>query len=271
LKKLLLSLVVVSLLSGCGITKITGQIDDPVAWSNGLTGQRLKEFNELTAPAGPPMTVAVYSFVDKTGQRKPNDKIAQISTAVTQGSDVWVIDALKRVGGGQWFKVIERGNLDALTKERQLIRQTREQYQGKDAKPLKPLLFAGLIVDGGIIAYDSNIVSGGVGVRVLGIGPNTQYRQDQVTVALRVVSVNTGEVLVTVSTTKTILSVATSVGAFMFYDMGTKSFEAETGSAANEPVSFAVRAAIEQTVVEMIKQGAANGVWDFKPNPPAKW
>ena len=121
------------------------------------------------------------------------------------------------------------------------------------------------------LAYDSNIVSGGVGVRVLGIGPNTQYRQDQVTVALRVVSVNTGEVLVTVSTTKTILSVATSVGAFMFYDMGTKSFEAETGSAANEPVSFAVRAAIEQTVVEMIKQGAANGVWDFKPNPPAKW
>lgn len=266
MKKLVLAVALTAALSGCAISKIDATPDDAMRWENGLTGQRLVEFNSLTPPAGPPMTVAVYSFVDKTGQRKPNDKIAQISTAVTQGADVWLIDALKRVGSGSWFKVIERGNLEALTKERQLIRQTREQYQGKEAKPLKPLLFAGLIIDGGVISYDSNIVSGGFGVRVLGIGPNTQYRQDQVTVALRVVSVNTGEVLVTVSTTKTILSVATGVGVFKFYDMGTKSFESEIGSATNEPVSFAVRAAIEQAVVEMIKEGANLKVWDYKPN-----
>ena len=265
IKPTIISLLAVSLISGCAsFTNVSDVPQAPENFTAGLTGERLKEFNQIPGPMGPPMTVAVYAFGDKTGQRKPNDKIAQISTAVTQGGDVWLIDALKRVGQGRWFKVIERGNLDALTKERQLIRQTREQYQGKEAKPLKPLLFAGLLIDGGIISYDSNITSGGIGVRALGIGPSTQYRQDQVTVALRVVSVNTGEVLVTVSTTKTILSVATSVGIFKFYDAGTKSFEGELGSANNEPVGFAVRAAIEQAVVEMIKEGAKLKVWDYK-------
>lgn len=266
IKPLLVSLIAVSLLSGCAAKYSTGETEDPTLWQTSLTGSRLQEFKQLTPPNGPPMTVAVYNFTDKTGQRKPNDKIAQISTAVTQGGEVWVIDALKRVGDGKWFKVIERTNLEALTKERQLIRQTREQYQGKKAQPLKPLLFAGLIIDGGIISYDSNIQTGGAGVRFLGLGPHTQYRQDQVTVALRVVSVSTGEVLVTTSTTKTILSVANQIGVFKFFDMGTKSFESEIGSASNEPVSFAVRAAIEQAVVEMIKEGAALDVWEFKPD-----
>ena len=111
----------------------------------------------------PKITIAVYNFPDRTGQRKPNTKFSQLSTAVTQGAEVWVISALKFVGGGEWFKVVERQGLDSLIKERQLIRSTRELYDGEtDKTVLKPLVFVGLIIEGGVVGYDSNIMSGGV-------------------------------------------------------------------------------------------------------------
>ena len=113
-----------------------------------------KEFDDIPPPDGKKVTVAVYSFLDKTGQRRPTAGIASLSTAVTQGAEVFLIKALQDVGKGMWFDVVERVNVDALTKERLIIRQMREAYEGKDAKPLMPLQFAGLIMEGGIIGYD---------------------------------------------------------------------------------------------------------------------
>ena len=69
------------------------------------------------------------------------------------------------------------------------------------------MLFAGILAEGGIIGYDTNILTGGAGASVLGITGNTQYRKDVVTVSLRFVSVQTGEVLLSVANTKTITSV----------------------------------------------------------------
>lgn len=220
------------------------------------------EFDTLPAPAGGPMVAAVYSFEDQTGQRKPSDRIAHISTAVTQGSEVWVIKALQEVGGGKWFKVVERVGLENLSKERQIIRQTRDSVN--DPTPVAPMMFAGVLVEGGIIGYDSNTLSGGAGARYLGIGPSTEYREDVVTVFMRAISVQTGEVLVSVAITKTIISVSQSVGVFTFLDMGTENLEIEIGNAVNEPVNYAVRVAIEQAVVEMIKEGSGKGYWAFK-------
>ena len=213
---------------------------------------------------GPKITIAVYDFQDKTGQRKPNDKFSVLSSAVTQGAEVWVIDALKKVSGGTWFQVVERVALDNLVKERQLIRSTREVYEGKDAPQLKPMLFAGIIVTGGVVGYDSNIASGGKGARYLGIGASTQYRIDQVTVSMRVISVQTGEVLLTVATEKRIASHRNSADVFRFLDLGTNALEVEAGSAINEPVNYAVRAAIESSVVEIVKQGEKQGLWKYK-------
>lgn len=221
-----------------------------------------KEFNLLPPPAGGPVVAAVYSFTDKTGQRKPSDKLANISFAVTQGAEVWVIKALQEIGGGKWFKVVERVGLDNLTKERQIIRQARDSVG--DQRQLKPMMFAGVLIEGGIIGYDSNTLTGGAGARYLGIGPSTQYRQDVVTVNMRAVSVQTGEVLLSVSTTKTIISTGTSLTFFRFFDMGTQSLEAEMGHTINEPVNYAVRAAIEQAVVELVKDGDRKGYWKFK-------
>lgn len=222
---------------------------------------QIKALLAIKPPQEGPISVAVYQFSDKTGQRRPSEVVAHFSSAVTQGSETWLIKALQDAGNGSWFKVVERVGLENLTRERQLIRQTREQYDGKDAKPLRPLLFASLLIEGGIIGYDVNIISGGIGARYLGIAPSTQYRQDQVTIVMRVISVQSGEVLANIATSKTILSTAIGIDAFKFFDNGTRALEIETGLAANEPVNFAVKAAIEAGVVELIKEGDKKGLW----------
>lgn len=223
-----------------------------------------QKFQEIPPLDGPKITIAVYSFTDKTGQRKPNDKFSSLSSAVTQGAESWVIQALQEVGNGTWFQVVERVGLDNLVKERQLIRSTREQYEGEEASVLKPLLFAGLLIEGAVVGYDSNVVSGGSGARYLGIGATTQYRVDTVTISMRIVSVSTGEVLSSVTVQKNIASHATGVDVFKFLDMGTKALEIETGMAINEPVNYAVRSAVEQSIVELVEQGERRGLWQYK-------
>jgi curli production assembly/transport component CsgG len=265
MKKILLSLVIITSLSGCAIIQTTGLNEtDPT-----VTGQRdgvKKEFDTIPAPAaGKPLSVAVYSFTDKTGQRRPQANVASLSSAVTQGAEAFLIQALQGVGRGQWFDVVERVGLDNLTKERLIIRQMREAYEGNNAKPLMPMQFAGIILEGGIVGYDSSTSSGGLGMRVFGIGRQTQWTTDTVTVSLRAVSVNTGKVLAVVTVQKTILSTADSALALKFYDQGTRAFEAEAGITINEPGTYAVKAAVELGVVELIKEGQRKGVWDFRP------
>jgi curli production assembly/transport component CsgG len=254
-------LILATILSGCAGTMAKQDWKEPSV-------ARTPYENILdTTPKldGPKITIAVYSFTDKTGQRKPNDSFSQLSSAVTQGSEVWVINALKRVGDESWFTVLERIGLDNLVKERQLIRSTREVYEGKENQAkLKPMLFAGLILEGGVVGYDSNITSGGVGARYFGIGASTKYRTDKVTVSMRIVSVQTGEVLLSVATEKTIASHASGADVFRFLDLGTKALELETGAAVNEPTNYAVRAAIEAAVVELVNEGEKKGLWKFK-------
>lgn len=249
-----------TLLNGCATQ--TGQ----VTWSKPIEARSPIQDTLVAMPKldGPKITIAVYSFSDKTGQRKPSDSFSQLSSAVTQGSEVWVINALQKVGGGSWFTVVERVGLDNLVKERQLIRSTREVFEGKEAIKLKPMLFAGLLLEGGVVGYDSNTTSGGAGARYFGIGANTQYRTDKVTVAMRIVSVQTGEVLLSVATEKTIASYASGADVFRFLDLGTRALEIEAGSAVNEPTNFAVRAAIEAAIVEIVMKGEAKDLWKFK-------
>ena len=210
-----------------GIRSTTNQLDILYGdLPSSITTSTVESLYAIPKLNQPKITIAVYNFPDRTGQRKPNTKFSQLSTAVTQGVEVWVISALKAVGGGEWFKVVERQGLDSLIKERQLIRSTRELYDGEtDKTVLKPLVFAGLIIEGGVVGYDSNIMSGGVGARYFGIGVKEQYRVDQVTVSLRVVAVQTGEVLVTVSASKTIASHSKGGDVFRFLDMSTKALE----------------------------------------------
>jgi curli production assembly/transport component CsgG len=268
MKRILISLSVVALLNGCAIIQSTGETETEPT----ITGQRArvkKEFDSIPAPAaGKPVSVAVYSFADKTGQRRPQANVASLSSAVTQGAETFLIQALQGVGQGQWFEVVERVGIDNLTKERLIIRQMREAYEGNNARPLMPMQFAGMIIEGGIVGYDTTVNSGGAGMRIFGIGRQTQWSQDTVTVSVRAVSVNTGKVLAVITVQKTILSTADSATALKFFDAGTQAFEAEAGLTINEPGTYAVKAAIEMAVVELIKEGQRKAIWDFKSNIP---
>ena len=207
------------------------------------------------------ITVAVYKFPDVTGQRKQ----VGLSTAVSQGADVWVIQALMAVSNGSWFTVVERASLDSLVKERQLIRSTMELYDATSAADaLQPMLFAGLILEGGIVGYDTNTTSGGAGARYFGLGTHEEYRTDQVTVSLRLVAVQTGEILLTVSSTKTIASTSNGADIFRFLDLGTRALEIESGNAANEPVNYAIRTAIEYGILQMLYAGKEQGLWEWE-------
>jgi curli production assembly/transport component CsgG len=174
--------------------------------------------------------------------------------------------SLQEVGNRQWFTVVERVGLDNLLKERQMIKQTREIYEGDKAKPLPPLTLAGVILEGGIIDFNSNTLTGGTGARWLGIGPSTQYTQDIVVISLRLVSVQTGEVLTTVTIEKNLLSTADSVTALKFFNQGTQAFEFDSSQTYNEPTNYALRSAIESGVIELIRKGERQGLWSYKTN-----
>jgi len=208
--------------------------------------------------------VAVYptSFLDQTGQRKSNSEFALFSSAITQAPYTILIRSLKHASNGNFFRVVERVGLDNLTKERQLIRSTREQLD--DENVLSPLLFAGVLLEGAVVAYDSNLVTGGIGARYLGLGTSMQYRQDSVTVSLRMVSVATGEILIEVMSQKTIYSYGQSTDVFKFIEMGTELVEVELGSASNESTTIALMKAIEGAVLELINIGYKRGYWKYE-------
>jgi curli production assembly/transport component CsgG len=217
---------------------------------------------DLPAPSRA-LTVAVYEFPDLTGQHKPNAEFAEYSRAVTQGADAILVDVLTEAGHGSWFNVVERRGLSNLLRERQIIQATREEFQGEAAQPLNPLTFAGVVIEGGIVAYESNVRTGGIGARYLGIGANTQYQEDYVTVALRLVSINSGNVIVSVTTTKQIYSTLVQGNVFRYVSSDSL-LDFDAGYTRNSPPQFALREAIELAVFSMIMQGREQGQWDFR-------
>jgi curli production assembly/transport component CsgG len=282
MNRTLISLLVVALLGGCATgssirEKMTGnQFDEPTIQQSKFLK---KEQNKLPPPAGGPVAVAVYSFRDLTGQRKSQANIASLSSAVTQGAENYLIKALQDVGDSRWFTVLERVGLENLIKERQMIRQMREQYQGRDAKPLPSMIFAGIIMEGGIVGYDSNTITGGSGMRLFGIGASTQYQSDTVTLTLRTVSVSTGEILTTVTVTKTVLSYMDKLTLLRFVDDGSAmganalALEGEIGGSINESINKAIDLAVQAAVVNTIQEGSRKGIWAYRqevvvPPPP---
>ena len=269
--KILITLLLGLILTGCQTGKEIEIYKGKAPFIEGTsTRDRLVAIPKLDEQ--PKITIAVYRFTDQTGQRKPSTKFSQLSTAVTQGGSMFVVKALKSVSDGDWFLVLEREGLDNLIKERQLIRSTRTEYDGEQqvGNILKPLVFAGLLIEGSVIGYDSNIQTGGQGARYLGIGISEQYRVDQVTVSLRLVSVQSGEILLATNVTKTIASHSKGGDVFTFLDMNTKALELESGVAVNEPVTYAIRTAIEFAILELIYEGKEKEYWKFKEEEKEK-
>jgi curli production assembly/transport component CsgG len=252
-----------ALLSGCQSVKL----ETPIAQPPILTPVTKPSYSLRTLP--PPtnrIPVAVYDFPDLTGQFKELQNVQTLSKAVTQGGAPMLIKALQDAGERRWFTVLDRARLDDLLKERQIVTEMRRVYRNEQqisAAALPPLRHAGIILEGGIIGYDTNTMTGGLGARYLGIGADTKWQQDTVTVTLRAVSTNTGEVLASVSVHKMVASTSLQGGAFR-YVMLDKILEAEAGVTQNEPKQIAVQEAIEKSVRALIVEGADLGVWSFR-------
>ncbi len=220
--------------------------------------------NQLPAPQRP-VPIAVYGFTDQTGQFKPSEQGQTLSRAVSQGAGSMLVKALQDASNRGWFTVVERERLDNLLRERQIIGEMRKRYLGEqeiDPNALPSLLFAGVLLEGGIVGYDTNTVTGGAGAAFLGIGARTEYRQDTVTVYLRAVSVRTGEVLANVTTSKTIASQAIGASAFKFVAFR-ELLEAEAGITSNEPDQVALQQAIEKAVYGLVLEGVDLDLWRF--------
>ena len=264
----------VALLSSYLLASCTILIPDPIE-NNIAPIQRIEQAeirslvnDELlnVDPAVRTPVIAVYreSFTDQTGARRSNSQFATFSTAITQAPHAYLIRALKHAGKNKdgFFEVVERVGLDHVTKERQLIRSTRESFDEKQKLP--PLVFAGLIMEGGVIGYESNTTSGGAGARYLGIGTSKAYRRDTVQVSLRTVSVTTGKVLMEVLVSKTILSASLDNDVFRFVADSTELVEVEGGVVRNESVNIALQAAIEPAVLQTIKEGIEYKYWTVR-------
>ncbi|MCO7245847.1 CsgG/HfaB family protein [Halomonas sp. Mc5H-6] len=255
--KIAAALIIVSLLSGCaGMVANSENLEGTEAT---LTprGATYQDLVSLPNPAGK-IFVSVYDFRDQTGQYRPAPA-STFSTAVTQGAAAMLTGALADSG---WFIPLERVGLQNLLTERRIIRAEFERFGQPDTLP--SLRAASVMLEGGIIAYESNIRTGGAGAEYFGIGASGQYQVDQVTVNLRAVEISTGEVLANVTTTKTIYSKELRAGVYRFIDFR-RLLEAEVGITTNEPVQMAVMAAIESAVIHLVARGVENRLWNLEP------
>ena len=241
------------LLAGC-----SAYVHQPTRTQSARLGEETTitaDLRKLPAPREK-IVAAVYKFRDQTGQYKQTETGAGFSTAVSQGTTNILLRALEESG---WFVAIERENVSNLLNERKIIRSSLSQYK-TEAENLPPLLFAGIILEGGIVSYDANTITGGAGVRFFGTGGSGQYRQDRVTVYLRAVATKSGKILKTVYTSKTLLSQAVDAGMFRYVRFK-RLLEVETGYATNEPAQMAVTEAIEKAVQSLIVEGIQDSLW----------
>lgn len=259
LKIIVIALGAFSLLAGCAIPPRTLGTDEVApAVLTPVTGTHA-DLISLPEPKGQ-IVVSVYNFRDQTGQYKYNPVVSSFSTAVTQGAASMLIEALKDSG---WFIPVEREGLQDLLTERKIIRAANQATYGENAQDPPPLLYSQVLLEGGIVAYETNTLSGGAGARYFGVGASEEYRVDQVTVYLRAVDISTGRILNSVSTTKSIYSIEVRTGVFRFVHYK-RLLELEAGYTTNEPAQLCVLEAIEKAVLSLIVEGLVDNHWVLK-------
>jgi curli production assembly/transport component CsgG len=255
----LLPLCLTVLLTACTAMKSTlpPSVNGPMLTPRASTYYDLVSLPE---PRGK-IVAAVYNFRDQTGQYK-RSPASSFSTAVTQGATAMLVGAM---ADSNWFLTVEREGLQNLLTERKIIRAVlQKQLPEEEIESVLPsLTSANILLEGGIVAYDSNIKTGGIGMRYFGIGASEQYRVDEVTVNLRAVDVRTGQILHSVLISKTILSKEITSGIYTFIDHK-KLLEGEAGMTTNEPAQLCVLAAIESALIHLISDGIQKNLWALR-------
>ena len=263
-RALSLSVLAAAGIAGCAASTLPEAYESEYIASIGNLTTQNRALRDIPPPKQR-VIVSVYDFPDLTGQYRERENVQSVSRAVTQGGAPILIGALQDAGNRRWFTVLDRSNLESLVRERTIVTEMRRQYRGEtsiDPNALAPLAHAGIILQGGIIGYDTNTMTGGAGARYLGIGADRQWKLDVVTVSLRAVSTATGEVLANVVVRKPLASFAERGSVFSYVALD-ELLEAEVGRASNEPRQIAVQQAIEKAVMALIAEGTEAGIWGF--------
>lgn len=262
--RLALATAIAAALSGCALPRAAPP--ERVVPSNVNSDATLTPVNRYTLDLTrlpPPryrVPVAVYSFRDQTGQFKPQPD-SNLSNMVTQGAGSILVKSLLDSG---WYLPVEREGFQNLLNERRVARALEVPAdKGKPGASYPSLIPASYIIEGGIIGYETNVRTGGSGANLLGVGAETKYRVDQVTVMLRSVDVRTGQIANSVSVTKTVFSHELSSSIYRFVSYKTL-LQAEGGYSTNEPSQLAVKEAIEAAVIHLTLQGISNRVWSLR-------
>ena len=250
--KTFFTLSLLAVLVGCASTPIPPAKTEATLTPRTSTYLDLKRLPE---PKGK-IIASVYSFRDQSGQYKSAPS-SSFSTAVTQGATALLSKAMY---DSNWFITLEREGLSNLLNERKIIRAAQEHKGASSQAELPALLSSNILLEGSIVGYDSNVRTGGAGVRYLGVGSDEKYVEDMVTINLRTVDTRTGRVLTNVMTTKTILSIQINSGVYKFIEYK-ELLEAEAGITRNEPKQLCVQAAIEAAVLHTIAEGIRNRSW----------
>lgn len=253
-----ITLVMCALLGACALPEEPSEVSNAAQLTPATPSTY--DLRSLPPPRGK-ITAAVYGFRDQTGQYKPAPD-SSFSTSVTQGAASMLVKALRESG---WFTPVERESLQELLTERRIVRALDGSQDNAPGIQIPALVPASVLINGGIISYESNVRTGGLGARFLGVGLSTQYRVDQVTVGLRSVDIRTGQVLQTVSTTKTIFSYEVRPSVYKFVNFKDL-LEVEGGVTRNEPAQLCVKEAIEAAVIHLTVQGVKGGNWALQ-NP----
>jgi curli production assembly/transport component CsgG len=211
----------------------------------------------LGIPVTPAIIVGVYQFTDQTGQRAVLDRqTSEMSSAIPQGLSSMLVQELMSSGDGKWFRVVERETIPTILNERKVVVAALPDVE----EPLQPLLLPGILITGGAISYDRKVSQKFLGLGFASVNGQKRIYSDRVSVALRAVSVQTGEVLESVYVSKEVLSQMNSINVLNVVNTSTLAVEA--GIVSNEPVSVAVRTAISAAVRELFIRGLARGWWE---------
>jgi curli production assembly/transport component CsgG len=251
--KALLSVVLLisPALSGC--TELNSV---PIADARLESASILADEKPLGIPVTPAIIVGVYQFIDQTGQRAVLDRqTSEMSSAIPQGLSSMLVQELMNSGDGKWFRVVERETIPTILNERKVVVAAMPDVEN----PLQPLLLPGIIITGGAISYDRKVSQQFLGIGFASINGQKKIYSDRVSVALRAVSVQTGEVLESVYVSKEVLSQMNSINVLKVVNNSTLAVEA--GMVSNEPVSVAVRTAISAAVRQLFIRGLKRGWW----------
>lgn len=251
-------IIFILLVAGCSFFQKAGEgLFGPGHQKATLT-DRMSTYSDLLnlPPPRGKLVVAVYRFSDQTGQYRPTPS-SSFSTAVTQGTASMLVQVLNESG---WFVTLEREGLQNLLTERKIIRAALKEQEKVPPFELPSLMSANIMLEGGIVGYDTNIKTGGAGARYFGIGLSEQYRVDEVTVNLRAVDVRSGRVLSSVLTSKKILSRQVQGDVYTFVEYK-RLLEIEVGMTTNDPMQLCVLSAIESAVIHLISKGVNKNLW----------